>query len=577
MNIIKDYSDWEVELEYENESPYIENLNRPWFKNRPPTLPKSIHFDPIPVHEFVKVRASKYLNNVCVYHKPLDKKYTYRELLNNAGKIANALHELGIRKGDAVGIMSGNCPEFLFCVLGILETGATVVPINPLLKEPDVTHIVREAGHIKAIFAHKANYRTIKKTRKQAEVKNVILLAAEEAKDETITLEDFMIGKAAKAPEVDIDPGNDIAALLFTGGTTGLPKGVMLTHNNLVSDILQIIYNTLGDSTVEELEANVGTGINLSVLPLCHSFGFTVVLLFLATAFMLVMFSSFDPVEILEAIEHYKIELFVGVPVMFQMIVNCPDFTERDLSSLEGASSGSAPLAPDLAKKWEQVVGTKVFQGYGLTETSPATHGSASWMPGIKPESIGMPVIDTDAKIINPDTLEELPTNEIGELLIKGPQVMKGYWKKPEATAATFVDDWLRTGDLARIDENGYFYIEGRTKDMVKYKGYKVMPREVEEKLMEHPAILEAGVVGIPDPNIGETIKAFIVLRENYRDKGITERDIIEWAKEKMAGYKYPRHVEFLRFLPRTTIGKIFRRKLREKELEKKEKPLTPL
>ncbi|MFX0082803.1 MAG: AMP-binding protein [Candidatus Hodarchaeota archaeon] len=577
MNIIKDYSDWEAEFDYENMSPYIEDPNRPWLKSRPPSLPNSIHFAPIPVHDFIKVNASKHLNNVCIYHKPSDKKYTYREVLNYADKIANALYELGIRKGDAVGIMSGNCPEFLFCLLGILETGATVVPINPLLKESDVIHIVRESGHIKVVFVHKANYRTIKRTRKEVEIKDVILLATEEAKDDAITLEEFIEGKAANAPEVDIDPDNDLAALLFTGGTTGLPKGVMLTHTNLVANSLQIIYSNLGDSTREELEALVGKIVNLAILPLCHAFGFTVALIYMASAAMMVIFASFDPVEILEAIEFYKIELFVGVPVMFQMLINCPDFTERDLSSLESASSGSAPLAPELARKWEDVVGTKVFQGYGLTETSPGTHGAARWMQGIKPESIGMPIIDTDAKIINPDTLDELAINEIGELLIKGPQVMKGYWKRPEATAATFVDGWLRTGDLARMDNDGYFYIEGRTKDMVKYKGYKVMPREVEEKLMEHPAILEAGVIGIPDPNIGETIKAFIVLKQDYKDKGITERDIIEWAKEKMATYKYPRHVEFLRSLPRTAIGKVFRRKLREMELEKKEKPLIPL
>ncbi|MFX1554753.1 MAG: AMP-binding protein, partial [Promethearchaeota archaeon] len=186
------------------------------------------------------------------------------------------------------------------------------------------------------------------------------------------------------------------------------------------------------------------------------------------------------------------------------------------------------------------------------------------WLPEIKPASIGIPIIDTDAKIVNPDTLEELPTGEVGELLIKGPQVMKGYWKRPKATAETFVGDWLRTGDLARMEEDGYFYIEGRTKDIIKYKGYKVMPKEVEEKLYEHPAVLEAGVVSAPDPNIGETIKAYIALKPEYKGK-ISERDIIEWSKEKMAAYKYPRQVEFVNILPRTTVGKIFRRKLRER------------
>jgi long-chain acyl-CoA synthetase len=343
----------------------------------------------------------------------------------------------------------------------------------------------------------------------------------------------------------------------------------------LVSAALIAVANS--NESIEDAEAQRGNGVNLSILPLCHAMGFTVVIIFLYAAWMLVMFDSFDPTEVMEAIEYYRVTIFVGVPVMFQMMINHPDFTERDLSSLESIVSGSAALAPELANKWENVVGSKVAQGYGLTETSAISHGSAIWLPEIRPESIGVPVYDTDSIIVNPDTLEEVKQGEVGEILIKGPTVMKGYWKKPEATKRDLVNGWLRTGDLGRMDENGYFYIEGRTKDMIKYKSYKVMAREVEEKLMEHPAILEVGVVGVPDPNIGETIKAFIVLKKDYRDKGITDRDIIEWSKERMAGHKYPRQVEFIKLLPRTAVGKIFRRKLRELELEKQEKPLAPL
>ena len=571
---MKDYSDWEPYFDYENESPYIENPNRPWLKYKPPTVPKSIKFDPIPLHEFIKISAKKFPNNVCVFHKPTNKKYTYRELINYSDKIANSLYELGIRKGDAVGIMSTNCPEFIFCYLGILETGAAVAPINPLLKESDVTHIVKDAGNINTVFVHKANFRTIKKTRNKIMIENVILLASDEAKDDTITLEEFIDGKAAKPPDVDIDPMNDVAALLFTGGTTGLPKGVMLTHNNLVANALSAVYNL--DETPEEINALKGIGVILNILPLCHSFGIITINLTLFAAAMSVMFASFVPSEVLEAIEYYKVQLFIGVPVMYQMLINCPDFTERDLSSIEGAISSSAALAPELIKKWEQIVGTQIAQGYGLTEASPATHLPARWMPEIKSESVGVPILNTDAKIVNPDTLEELKQGEVGEILIKGPQVMKGYWKKPEATKQDIVDGWLRTGDLGRMDEQGYFYIEGRTKDMIKYKGYKVMPKEVEEILFEHPAIHEVGVVGVPDPNIGETIKAFVVLKREFREK-ITEREIIEWAKEHLAGYKYPRQVEFIKSLPRTTIGKIYRKKLREMELKKQEKLISLL
>jgi len=559
---MKDYTEWESIPDYENESPYIENINRPWLKLRPDYIPKTVKFDPIPVNELIKKAASEFPNNVCVYYKPVDKKYTYREMIYISDKIANALYQEGIKKGDAVGIMTANCPEFLFCCLGILETGATVVPINNLLKEGDVAHIIRDAGNINTVFVHKNNFRTIKKVRNEIALKNVILIQADMAKPETITLEEFINGKASKPPKIDIDPLNDIATLLYTGGTTGLPKGVMLTHNNLVSNALCVLQNYR--ESKEDDPDIYGKRVSLTVLPLCHSFGFQVLIINSVLASMLVIFQSFDASEVLEAIEYYKCKEFVGVPIMFQMLVNSPDFRKRDLSSLEAAISGSATLPSEINRKWQEVVGFKVGQGFGLTETSPITHNQPKWLPEIIPESIGVPIIDTDAKIVDPDTLKELPHGEIGELLLKGPQVMKGYWKNPEATAAIFVDHWLRTGDLARMDERGYFYIEGRIKDMIKYKGYKVMPKEVEEKLCEHPAVLEVGVISAPDPEIGETIKAYIAIKPDYQGK-VTEEDIINWSKEKMASYKYPREVKFVNILPRTSVGKIFRRKLRER------------
>lgn len=563
---MKDYSNWEPILDYENESPYLENPNRPWLKHRPDYIPKSIKFEPIPVHEYLKRAFTKCPNNVCVHYKPNDKKYTYRELNYISGKIANVLYEAGVRKGDGVGIMTSSCPEFLFCILGILEIGAILVPINPLLKEADVTHILKDFGIINTVFVHKKNFRIINRVRKEVNIKKVILIGTEEAKPDTITLHEFIHENAPKHPEVDIDPRNNIATLLYTGGTTGLPKGVMLTHNNIVACSLSSLYG-LKDPDVE-LEDVMGKNTVLTVLPICHSFGFQILISSLAIASMLIMFDSFNATEVLKAIEYYKPSLFIGVPVMFQMLVNSPDFTERDLSSLESAISGSAALSPELNNRWDDIAKFKVGQGFGLTETSAISHMRPTWLPKIIPESIGIPIIDTDVKIVNPDTLEELPSGETGELLIKGPQVMKGYWKRPEENEKTIIDEWLRTGDLARMDDDGYFYIEGRIKDIIKYKGYKVMPKEVEEKLCEHPAILEVGVVSAPDPNIGETIKAYIALKPEYREKIFTH-DIIEWSKGKMAAYKYPRQVEFVNILPRTSIGKIFRRKLRERAAKK--------
>lgn len=561
--MIKDYSEWKINLDFENESPFV-NPNRTWMKFRDKNVPKSIKFDPIPIHEFLKWIARKYPNNVCVYHTPTDKKYTYRELIYYSDKVGNALFNLGIKKGDSVALMSENCAEFIFCCIGIMETGAIVIPVNPLLKVSDVSHIVREAGNVKAFFVHKNNFRTVKRVRKKVDFKNVILLGTDEEKPDTITFTELITNVSPNPPDVDVDPVKDIVALMFTGGTTGLPKGVIWTHDGLLHSCLSLAYAS-GDT----YEENVGNGVNLSILPLCHAMGFGILIIALYLAAMLVMF-PFNPSEVLKAIENYQVKLFIGVPVMYQMIINSPDFSETDFSSLESAGSGSAALAPEFNKKWEETIGFKVGQGYGLTESSAFATSAASWMPEIKPASIGVPNIDTDVIIVNPDTLEELKPGEIGELLVKGPNVMKGYWKNPEATKKDIVNEWLRTGDLGKMDDCGYFYIEGRTKDMVKYKGYKVMAKEVEEKLVEHPAILETGVVGVPDPNIGETIKAYVVLKPEYKEK-ITEREIIEWSKERLAGYKYPRQVEFINVLPRTAVGKIFRRKLRERVIEKQE------
>ena len=333
---MKDYSEWEAILDYENESPYLEKVDRPWLKLKPDYIPKTIRFEPIPVHEFIRIAAEKYLNNVCVYFKPEDKKYTYREMIYTSDRIAKALYESGIRKGDAVGIMTANCPEFLFCCLGILETGAAVVPINSLLKEDDVAHIIKDAGNIDTVFVHKNNYRTFKKARKELNLKRVVLLRAESARPDTVTLAEFLEGKTPTRPEVNIDPMNDVAALLYTGGTTGLPKGVMLTHNNLVANALSTI-NGLREPDVEEADI-FGKGVSLTVLPICHSFGFQILLISSFLASMLVMFESFNASEVLEAIEYYKCITFVGVPVMFQMLINHPDFNKRDLSTLESTT-----------------------------------------------------------------------------------------------------------------------------------------------------------------------------------------------------------------------------------------------
>jgi long-chain acyl-CoA synthetase len=548
--------------DYENVASWV-NPKRVWLKHYPNEVPKSIKYDPITVHELIRLTAEMYPTTVSMYYLPDERKYTYRETLIYANKISNALiQKLNVKKGDSVAIMTENVPDFIFSIIGIMQTGASVTPINPLLNESDVTHIIKDSGIINTILVHSKNYRIIKKAKKNVDIDNIILISSSEAKDDTITIQDFINESSFEAPpKIPIDPLKDIATLLYTGGTTGLPKGVMLTHDNIVSDVLNILY--MNKARYSE---GLGREATLAVLPLCHTFGFTVSIVSLIVGSMMIMMGAFNPIKVMELIQDYKIKLFTGVPVMFQMLVNHPDFNKYDLSSLEGSISGSAALSPEVAHKWAQGTNNiKVGQGFGLTEASPVTHMQTAWLPEIRPYSIGIPLLNTDAKIIDPETFKEVNLGEVGELLIRGPQVMKGYWNNPKATKEVITDDgWLRTGDLARIDEDGYFYIEGRMKDIIKYKGYKVMPKEVEEKLEEHPAISSAGVVGVPDPKIGETIKAFVVLEKDYLEK-ISEQDILEWAKENMAGYKYPRQIQFIKVLPRTAIGKIHRLALKKK------------
>ncbi|MBW1729210.1 MAG: AMP-binding protein [Deltaproteobacteria bacterium] len=366
-----------------------------------------------------------------------------------------------------------------------------------------------------------------------------------------------------KPPKISIDVNKTIAALMYTGGTTGLPKGVMLTHDNLIKNTFQaglFLYDK--PKTLDLL----GTSANLAVLPLCHIFGLYLSFATTASAYLNIMM-KFDPARALQVIEKYKPFMISGVPTHFQLLSTPPEFKDRDISSLKLITSAGAALAPAIAKKYE-AKDVVVKMGYGLTECSPATHLQPEWLK-YNSESIGVPILDTDAKIVDPTNYErETEIGQAGELLIRGPQTMKGYWRNEEATKSVILKDgWLRTGDIARMDENGYFYIVGRSKEQIKYKGYRILPFEVETTLFEHPAVADCAVIGIPDENVGEIIRAFIKLKPEFKGK-ITEQEIIEWAKENMAGYKWPRQVEFISSIPKSPVGKTLRRGLREKALK---------
>jgi len=549
---------YDVELDFKNQSPWV-RPGRPWGNLRPDWVPTTIKYPEIPLHFLGREAARRYPHNLAIYFVQEQRKYTYLELMSNSDKIAAGLADMGVKKGDGVGVYMTNSPEFIFTVYGITQNGAIVVPINPMLKAGDIEHIVKDSGILKTIVCDSMFYLNIEKVGDKGTFENIIVYGQEVPG--TTNLQVLMDSYPAKPPEVEIDPKEDLCVLLYTGGTTGAPKGVMLTHYNITTNVYQMV------GTEQRAEGEEICESAITVLPMCHAFGFTQVQLYTTQTALMILYNGFNPEEIMRYLELYHTENFVGIPLMFQVLINDPSFKKYDLSSLYRVISGAAPLPLELAKRWKEVVGSDVGQGYGMSEASPTTHMVPTWLT-LSGESIGVPVIDTDVKVVDSeDRLKELPPGEIGELTVRGPQVMQGYWNRPEKTAEAIVDGWLHTGDLGYMDEKGCFYISGRQSDMIKYKGYKVLPDEVEDSLYKHPAVLECAVIGLPDPEIGETIKAFIVVQEEYKGK-ITEKEIMDWAKNEMAGYKWPRKVEFIDQIPRTAVGKVFRKELKEREAE---------
>ncbi|MHA1311091.1 MAG: AMP-binding protein [Candidatus Helarchaeota archaeon] len=555
-----------------DKSKYIEP-NRPWLKLVPSTLPSSLNIPKVGNLYCILVRAATdFPYNLAIYDWDRNEKYTYIELKDMVDRLATAFHEIGIKKGDGIALYTPNVPEFYIILFATLKIGAILIPINPLLKYREIKHIVTDSGIIKLMICHEKLWRQVKKVHNEIPFEKIAIIDKIKDIENSYSIDELIEKYPPNPPHVDIDIEEDLAFLMYTGGTTGLPKGVMLTHRNMLANVLQTALRILPFEEGLELR---GKWANLAVLPLCHIYGLLLACNTIANGYLNITI-LFDVEKVMKAIEKFKIQIFSGIPTMFTFIANHPDFNKYDLSSLKLVTSAAAALAPSIAKKWKDVQGVIPVQGYGLTECCPATHLQPIFWINPIAESIGIPLADTDAKIVDPDTLKELPPNEIGELLICGPQVMKGYWKKPDRTAAVLIKDekgktWLRTGDLAKMDENGYFYISGRTKEMIKYKGYRILPFEVEKTLYEHPAILECAVIGIPDDEVGEKIKAFCSIKPEYKGK-ITEQDIIEWAKEEMAGYKWPRIVEFVSSIPKTAVGKVFRRTLLEKELAKLKK-----
>lgn len=554
-----------------------------WLKNYPPNIPTTMKYEDIPLQEYLTRAIEKTPKKIAIHF--LGKDITYQELYESALKFANYLVKIGIEKGDRIAIMLPNCPQSVISYYGVLYAGGTVVQTNPLYTEREAEYQLKDAG-VKAIVTLDILYPRIMKIWKNTDLENMIVtsikdylpfpknllypfvqkkeygfkVAIEHSGPNHLFSEIMKIGNINNL-KVDSDYEEDIALLQYTGGTTGFPKGVMLTHKNLVSNVQMC--------SAWMSECVPGKEVIMGILPFFHVYGMTTVLLLsVMRGDKMVLLPKFNATEALKTIQKQRPTLFPGAPTLYIGLLNHPDIDKYNLSSIKACISGSAPLPVEVQEKFEKVTGGKLVEGYGLSESSPVTHANFIWSNERVRGSIGVPWPDTDAIIFKPDTTEPLSVGEIGEIAVKGPQVMKGYWNRPEDTAMTLRDGWLLTGDLGYMNEDGYFFVVDRKKDIIIAGGYNIYPREVEEILYEHDAVQECVVAGVPDPYRGETVKAYIVLKDGYQ---VSEEEFNKYCRANLAAYKVPRIYEFRSELPKTTVGKILRRTLVDEEKTKHE------
>ncbi|HHY27450.1 MAG TPA: long-chain fatty acid--CoA ligase [Desulfitobacterium dehalogenans] len=493
-----------------------------------------------------------------------DREITYSQFGDRVNRLATAIAGLGIGKGDRIGLMGPNCPQWIIAYFALLKLGVIVVQTNPMYVEREIIHQMKDSG-ASGIIVFEPLYPRVKSVLDQTSLSKVIVFnfTPVKAGEDFYSFDELIAGSEPTPPAVPIDSAEDIAVLQYTGGTTGVSKGVMLTHRNLICNTLQVIEWAV--------DMNYGDERIITLLPVFHVYGMTNCVNYsIAIAATQIILPRFDVDMLLETIQKHRPTLFPGAPTMFLAINNHPRGAEYKevLAAIKVCNSGSAPLPLEVAHKFAEITGGSgnLQEGYGLSEASPVTHSNPLDRPS-RAGSIGLPLPDTDSKIVDLETGNNtLPIGEVGELCIRGPQVMKGYWEKPEETEKTLRNGWLHTGDIAKMDEDGYFYIIDRKKDMIIAGGYNIYPRDIEEVLYEHPKVKEVVAAGIPDSYRGETVKAYIVLKPDTEG---TAEEFIEYCRTKLAAYKIPRQIEFREALPRTIVGKVLRRQLVAEELAK--------
>ncbi|MGH7233117.1 MAG: long-chain-fatty-acid--CoA ligase [Nitrospiraceae bacterium] len=555
-------------------------MQRSWMRRYDQGVPPACSYPDGTVSDLLRDSAAKFPTSIALLF--YGRRIGFSELDDLSTRFAFSLRSLGVREGDRVALMLPNIPQAIIGYYGALKAGAIVVPTNPLYVSRELEIQLQDSAS-ETLVALDLFYPRIEAIRDLAPLKRIILTSVRDflppfrrllypikAKlngrwiviEKHPPLYDFLqlldpvpSESMANAPLPSSHP-NNVAMLQYTGGTTGTPKGVMLTHRNIVVNAWQC--------RIWVPDFAEGREVFLGVIPFFHVYGLsTCQNLAMMTGSTVILLPRFEVKEVLQAIHRYRVTVFSGIPMMFMRITECPTVDRYDLRSLRACLSGASPLHAEVQDRFERLTGVKISEGYGLTEAGPVTHCNPIY--GDRPRgAIGVPFPDTDARIVDLET-GEIPValGEVGELVVRGPQVMPGYWNNEAETGAVLRDGWLHTGDVVRQDETGFFFLVDRKKDMIKCRGENVYPREVEEILFRHPSVREAVVVGIPHRQYGETVKAFVVL---LNGQPVTEQELIAHCRRSLAAFKVPSSIVFRQELPRTLIGKVLRRALRDEE-----------
>jgi long-chain acyl-CoA synthetase len=559
---------------------------RPWVRHYEQGVPAHLAVPERPLTWILDETARRYPDHTaCVYYGTT---LTYAQLSRFAHRFARALQQLGVQKGDRVAIALPNVPQYPIAFYGALEAGAVVVPTNPLYTEREMRHQLADAG-ARVVVMLDTFYPVVRAVRAQTALEHVILtsptdflppvlralyplsqrrgtrperrLTRRELRcDQTVHVMRTLLKAHARgegeAPHPSVPlVAEDLAVLQYTGGTTGLSKGAMLSHRNLLANALQ--------TRAWVARACEGEEVTLCVAPFFHAYGMTVCMnLSVLLAATMVLLPRFKTQDVVKAIRRYRPTLFPGIPTMYLAIIQGAGRHRDELQSIKYCISGAAPLPAKVQVDFEAITGGKLVEGYGLSEAGPVTHCNPL-TEECRNGSIGLPFPDVEAAIVNQQSGEPLPLGEVGELVVRGPNVMRGYWKREDETQLVLQDGWLHTGDLGKRDEDGYFYVVERVKDVIIAGGFKVFPREVEEVLFGHPAVAEAAVAGVPDPYRGETVAAFVVLKPGVEASEQTKQALLHYCQQQLTAYKVPKLIEFRESLPKSLIGKVLRRELR--------------